>query len=211
MYLHWPEHDDAYRHDRQYMLGPSVLVAPVGAPGDPARKTVWFPPGVWVDFFTGERHRGPGVEELVVPLERMPVFVRAGAVLPMQGYRPHESDGPADPLVVSAWAGRDGSFRLYEDGGDGLEYRRGSYSFTRIAHDDRGRTSVITIGRARGRFPGRLARRRWEVRLVGVGRPRGVTVNGRRARSSYEPASRTVVVRTRRLATSRPVRVAISE
>ena len=66
----------------QYTLGRDVLVAPVTTPGNPARVEVWFPPGTWVDWFTGERHRGPAVKELSVPLERMPVFVRAGGIVP---------------------------------------------------------------------------------------------------------------------------------
>jgi len=135
----------------------------------------------------------------------MPVFVRTGAVVPTQDYRPHETERVPDPLVLTAWAGRDGGFRLYEDAGDGLAYRRKSFSFTRILHDDRGkRGSVVTIGRARGRYRGRPAKRRYELRLVGVKRPRRVTVAGRQLkRWSYVRATRTVVLRTGRLLTAR--------
>jgi len=209
MYLRWPKKTDAYRHDRQYMLGDQLLVAPVGAPGDPATKTVWFPPGEWIDYFTGERHRGPKVEELTVPLARLPVFARAGAVLPTQPYRPNEAAGAPKTLVLSAWAGADGAFRLYEDAGDGREYRKGKFAFTRLAHDDRGAAgSVVTIGRSRGEFAGRRRHRSWEVRLVGVDRPRVVLINARTpADWSYDDASRTVTIRTPRLSTGRTVRV----
>jgi hypothetical protein len=217
MYMSWPGFDDAYRHDRQYTLGSHVLVAPVAAAGDPAQKSVWFPPGTWVDFFTGERHRGPRIERLSVPLERMPLFVRTGAVLPTQEYRPHETERAPDPLVLTAWAGRDGGFRLYEDRGDGLEYRRRSFAFTRVLHDHRGRRgTVVTIGRARGRYRGRPTRRRYELRVVGARRPRRVTVAGRRLRRVragsakgwwYARGTRTVVVRTGRLRTSRRARI----
>jgi alpha-glucosidase (family GH31 glycosyl hydrolase) len=212
MYLRWPKHDDAYRHDRQYMLGDGLLVAPVGTPGDPATKTVWFPPGEWVDFFTGERHRGPAVKELSVPLGRMPVFARAGAVVPTQPYRFNEAAGPADRLILTAWAGADGAFRLYEDAGDGLQYRRGARAFTRVAHDDRGaRGTVVSIGRARGSFPGRRARRAWELRLVGVDRPRSVRVGGRTSRSwGYSSHSRTFTVRIPALSTARTARVVVA-
>src|SRR3712207_6728262 len=71
LYLQWPRRPAAYRHTTQYTLGRNVLVAPVADPGDPATTTVWFPPGTWVDWFSGERHRGPATEELSVPLERM--------------------------------------------------------------------------------------------------------------------------------------------
>jgi hypothetical protein len=209
MYMRWPKRDDAYRHDRQYMLGDELLVAPVGSPGDPATKTVWFPPGEWVDFFTGERHRGPAVEELTVPLGRIPVFARAGAVVPSQPYRPSEAGGPADPLIVTAWAGADGAFTLYEDAGDGRDYRRGAHAFTRIAHDDRGAAgTVVALGRSRGAFAGRLARRAWEVRVVGLDRPGAVRINGQTpADWSYDEATRTVTVRTPRLSTARAARI----
>ena len=209
MYLRWPRHDAAYRYDRQYMLGRDLLVAPIGAPGDPARKTVWFPPGTWVDFFSGERHRGPAVKDLSVPLGRMPVFARAGAVVPSQPYRFNEAAPAAGPLVVTAWAGADGAFRLYEDAGDGRDYRRGAFAFTRIAHDDRGAAGTrVTIGRARGRFTGRRGRRAWELRLVGVDRPEAVRIDGQAVAGwTYDAATRTVTIRTPRLSTGRAVRI----
>jgi alpha-glucosidase (family GH31 glycosyl hydrolase) len=188
MYLRWPAYDEAYRYDRQYMLGPSVLVAPVGSAGDPARKDVWFPPGTWVDWFTGERHRGPRVERLSVPLARMPLFVRTGAVVPTQPYRFNEAAPAGGPTELNVWAGRSGSFRLYEDAGDGLAYRRRAYAFTRVTYDDRRRT--VRIGKASGgRYRGRRTRRRWVVRL--------------------HTGSRVVTVRTRSLSTRRAHRVVV--
>ena len=59
LYLGWPGEDEAYEHPSQYSLGKNVLVAPVSEPGDPVQHTVWFPPGNWVDWFTGEPHMGP--------------------------------------------------------------------------------------------------------------------------------------------------------
>ena len=111
MYLGWPEYNDAYSHDRQYTLGPDLLVAPVAQPGDPATKEVWFPPGRWIDIFTGQAYRGPAVRTLQVPLERMPVFARAGAILPLQEYRPGGDTAPPERLVVEAFAGRRGRSR----------------------------------------------------------------------------------------------------
>ena len=106
--------------------------------------------------------------------------------------------------MLSVWAGRDGGFRLYEDDGDGLAYKRRAFAFTSIVHDHRGRRgTVVKIGRARGRYRGRPARRRYELRVVGVRRPRRVTVNGRRLRWRYARATRTVTARTGRLRTSR--------
>jgi alpha-glucosidase (family GH31 glycosyl hydrolase) len=206
MYLQWPEREGAYRRDRQYMLGRDLLVAPVAKPGDPGRKTVWFPPGTWVDFFTGERHIGPRVEQLSVPLDRMPVFARAGAIVPSQDYAPHQPKRPPERLTLTVWGGGGGKFRLYEDAGDGTAYRRGAFAFTRIKH----RGNAVTIGAARGHFAGQRAKRRWRLRLVGAPRPGGVTVNGRAVAFRYDAATRTAVVTTGRLSTARPVHVTLN-
>ena len=214
-YLLWPEHDDAYSADHQYMLGSQLLVAPVGSPGDPATKDVWFPPGRWVDFFTGQVHRGPRVRRLSVPLERMPVFARAGAVIPLQQYRPTDTT-PPDSLVVEAFPGRRGAFTLYEDEGDGPVSHRGRFARTRIAQRRDRRGTVVTIGAARGTYAGRPVERSYELRVRGTARPRRVTLSGRRLPRAapgaelgwwYVTSRRTVVVNTGRLSTDSSARV----
>jgi hypothetical protein len=161
------------------------------------------------------------VRDLTVPLERMPVFVRAGSVIPTQLYSPPESRGLPNPLIVTAYPGAKGSFSLYEDEGDGLGYRSGRSARTRFVHRERGRGPTLTIGAARGSFPGRLRERRYEVRFAGVATPRLVTVDGRRVRRVrrveleaargwwYESATRTVVVRTGNLSNRRSALVAL--
>ena len=200
-YLAYPGHDDAYVHDRQYMLGDDLLVSPVGTEGDPATKRVWFPPGEWFDIFTGQRHRGPAAKDLSVPLERMPVFVRAGGILPQQKAIKRVGNAPPRALTLRVQAGRDGRFALYDDAGDGLAYTRGAFARTRLAYEDPGK---LRIGPMHGKFAGRPARRRWEVRFVSVRRPRAVTVDGRRVSNwRYDRATRTAVVRTGAISTRR--------
>jgi hypothetical protein len=148
------------------------------------------------------------VKELSVSLARMPVFARAGAVVPTQPYRPNEAAPAGGPLVITAWAGGDGAFRLYEDAGDGLDYKR-RHAFTGIAHDDRGAAGTrVTIGKARGDYAGRPRSRAWDLRVVGVARPSAVTVAGKPVDTwAYDEATRTVTVRTPQLATSRSARI----
>ena len=211
-YLRWPGHDEAYAHDRQYMLGPQLLVAPVGTPGDPARKDVWFPPGEWIDLFAGERHRGPAVKSLSVPLERMPVFARAGAVIPLQ--QP-TSRGTPDPLLIDFYPGRSGAFILYEDAGDGLEYLRRRHTHTRLTQSRSRGTIRVKLGPARGDYSGRPRRRSFELRLLGVRGSRRVFMNGRRVPAVVPGAPRGwwrdsrggIVVRTGPLPTARAVSV----
>ena len=205
MYLGWPTRAEAYEHPTQYTLGRDVLVAPVAEPGDPATAEVWFPPGTWVDWFTGQRHRGPGVKKLSVPLERYPVFVRAGAVVPTQPPVPTTPAGPPPELVLTAYRGK-GSGRFYDDSGEGLAYRGARTSFTQRV---KGRATTLTIGAARGRFAGQPAARGYEVRLVGPPKPKRVTVAGRGKRFTYDRAKRTLVVRTGRLPIDRATRVVV--
>ncbi|MGI8460634.1 MAG: TIM-barrel domain-containing protein [Solirubrobacterales bacterium] len=190
-YLRWPRFDEAYEFDRQYLFGSQLLVAPVGVAGDPATKEVWFPPGRWTDVFTGERHRGPAVEELLVPLERMPVFARPGAIVPRQAYRPEGNVESPELLVVDAYPGRRGAFTVYEDEGDGLGHERGRFARTRISQRRSGDSVAIKIGRVRGDYPGRPSRRAYELRIYDGG---------------SEPAE---VVRTGRLPTDRAAKIAV--
>ena len=196
LYLQWPKRDAAYEHPSQYTLGEDVLVAPVAEEGDPAKSMVWFPPGTWVDWFTGERHRGPKSVEMTVPLSRMPVFVRAGGIVPMQPRMDTTPEGSPRKLVLVAQRG-DGRTTFYDDSGRGFGYEQGRSVTTTVRQRRQHGITKLTIGIARGIFPGKLTRRRWEVRLVDLDRPEKVEVAGEPTRSwRYEPASRTVVVKT---------------
>ena len=91
LYLQWPRVAAAYRHPSEYTFGRDIVVEPVTSAGDPARTTIWVPPGRWIDYFTGRAYSGPGVRSLSVPLSQMPVLVRAGAIIPPSNTRrsPH--------------------------------------------------------------------------------------------------------------------------
>jgi hypothetical protein len=205
MYLGWPRLGGAYRFDSQYMYGDALLVAPVATPGARARKRVWFPPGEWVDVFTGDRYRGPRAMTIGVPLQRMPIFARAGAIVPRQPDASHAEQQRGDPLLLGVYAGANGSFTLYEDAGDGLDHLQGRFARTRFAWRQSGRAASLVIGRSRGRFDEPRARR-YELRITGVPRPEEVTIGprGRAAGSwSYRAGTGQLSVVTPRLPTAR--------
>jgi alpha-glucosidase (family GH31 glycosyl hydrolase) len=172
LYLQWPGRAAAYQHPSEYTFGPGIVVEPVAAPGDPAPASLWVPPGIWVDYFTGQRFRGPGVRTLSVPLSQMPVLVRAGSIVPTQPDVPFTRPGSLRKLILTVYSGATGRFDLYDDQGAGFGYARGAFAWTPIVHTERHGVATITIGPARGRFPGAARTRSWEVRLVG---PRGRT------------------------------------
>jgi hypothetical protein len=141
---------------------------------------VWVPPGQWVERSSGRRLRGPAVKTIKVGLGRIPVLVRAGSVLPTHRAGTRAGLAPTKRMVLTAYPGRRGSGRLYDDAGEGFGYQRGA--FTRTAFTQRREAGVVTlrIGPARGGFAGALKARTWELRVVGVRRPSTVRVDGRR-------------------------------
>jgi alpha-glucosidase len=112
--------------DDQFLLGDALLAAPVGYPGQTWRR-VYLPGGPWYDFWTGERHSGE--VSVAAPLERMPLFVRAGAVLPLAPVMQHTGEWPPDALHLHIYPG-DAESWLYEDDGHSLAYQAGEYHLT---------------------------------------------------------------------------------
>jgi Glycosyl hydrolases family 31 TIM-barrel domain/Glycosyl hydrolase family 31 C-terminal domain/Domain of unknown function (DUF5110) len=215
MYLGWPGAGAAYRFDRQYMFGDSLLVAPVGSPGARARKRVWFPSGEWVDIFNGKRHRGPRAETLTVPLERMPVFARAGAIVPREPYAGSVDDSRPDRMLLDVYAGADGRFSLYEDAGRGNGYRDRRFSRTKLGWREGGGRATLRIGAAHGSYQGEPAKRSYVITITGIARPRQLVLNdggkpGRVHSWRYRAGTKRLIIRTGRLPSRRPASLRIA-
>ncbi|WP_080932481.1 TIM-barrel domain-containing protein [Xanthomonas albilineans] len=148
----------------QYLFGPAFLVAPVTRFGATSRQ-VYLPAGTsWIDFNSGKRYDGGQTIEAAAPLERMPLFVRAGAIVPTAHVQQYVDETPDAPLTLVVYTGTDGRFSLYEDDGKGYGYEQGEFSRIPLAWDQR--TGVLTIGARVGRWPGMQTRRSFNVRFV---------------------------------------------
>jgi alpha-glucosidase (family GH31 glycosyl hydrolase) len=176
MYLGWPKADAAYRFDGQYMLGDSLLVAPIAKPGKRVAKRVWFPPGEWVDMFTGAVRRGGGARLVTAPLDRIPVFARAGSIVPRQPYTSQVGRGQAEKLTLDVYGGADGKFTLYEDKGEGFGYVQKQFARTQLRWTEGPNQAQLSIGRARGKFKGLPATRGYELRIGNVRRPKRIVL-----------------------------------
>jgi alpha-D-xyloside xylohydrolase len=151
----------------EFMLGPSLLAAPVTKAGVNARS-VYLPAGTeWYDFWTGDRTSGGQTIRRATPLAIMPLYVRAGSILPLGPELEYSSQKPADPIELRIYSGSDGSFRLYEDDGATYNYEKGAYAWIPMRWDDTSRT--LTIGARQGQFPGMLAGRMFQAVLVRPG------------------------------------------
>jgi alpha-D-xyloside xylohydrolase len=124
----------------EYMFGRALLVAPV-VEKDARKRGVYLPAGTqWYDFFSGQRYAGGQTIEADAPMSHIPVFARAGSIMPVGPVKPY-ADAPSDePVELRVYPGANGSFALYDDAGNGFGYERGEYSLINIEWHDRART-----------------------------------------------------------------------
>lgn len=183
-YIEYPEQEGAYQFGHQYLLGKDLLIAPVSEPGfgKPVLKKIYLPAGEkWFDWFTGKMYEGGQVIAYECPLERMPIFVRAGAVLPLAPPMDYSDQRATDPLTVEVFAGKAGSFRLYEDDGTSLDYQKKAYSWTPLTYEPSAQPGqhTISIGPAEGHYQGQPESRSYKIRVHGLLKPATVRLGNR--------------------------------
>ena len=144
-----------------------------------AKKTAtkYLPKGTdWYDFYTNQRYRGGQDVTLETSIDRAPMFVRAGSILPLAPVMQWASERPWDSLEIVVYPGADATFTLYEDEGDNYNYEHGAYATITMQWDDARKT--LTIGQRQGQFPGMLTQRQFRVRLVGSNKTHDVNYQG---------------------------------
>jgi alpha-D-xyloside xylohydrolase len=156
----------------EYMFGPAFLVAPVTTYQARSRG-VYLPPttGDWYDFWTGAITAGGQTIDAPAPYDSMPLFIRAGSIIPFGPELQYTGEKPADPITLYVYAGADGTFTLYEDDGLTCGYEKGAFARIPIHWDDAAKT--LTIGKREGKFPGMLAKRTFNAVRVAKDKPAG--------------------------------------
>lgn len=162
LFADWPEDRRTWRQEEEFLFGDALLVAPVFREDDTC--SVYLPEGRWIDFWEGMPVEGNVSFDLTVPRDRIPVYVKAGTVLPVGPDVQYASERPWDDIQVRIYAGADGDFTLYEDEGDGYACEKGIYSRIPMHWDDAART--LSIGDREGSYPGMPLTRRFRVVLV---------------------------------------------
>jgi alpha-glucosidase/alpha-D-xyloside xylohydrolase len=177
LWLHYPGDPRAVNRGDEYLWGRDLLVAPVTAKGA-AERRLYLPEGDWYDFWTQERQTGRRELARKVDLATLPLFVRAGAILPLDPPRQYVAQPTDGPTTIRVYSGRDGEFRWYEDDGTTLEYLKGKFAWTRLKWADRERR--LTIESEGGRGALRAGPRTFVVELVPGGKRQTVRYTGRR-------------------------------
>jgi alpha-D-xyloside xylohydrolase len=152
--------------DDEFLFGPALLVSPV-IREYATERPVYLPAGtVWYDFWTGVRAAGGREVNASAPIERIPLDVRAGTILPL-GPEIEYAGQSSDPIELRIYPGADGDFTIYEDEGDSYRYEQRAHAVIPIHWDDRSRT--ITIGTRLGSYPGMATGHTFNVVIVGRG------------------------------------------
>ena len=147
----------------QFLFGPAVLVNPVTEPGATSRH-LYLPDAKWYDFWSGSTQQGGKFVEAPAPIDRIPLFVRAGSLLPLGPDIEYAAEGTVDPMEIRVYRGANGEFTLYEDENDSYNYEKGAHATIPFSWDDRGQT--LTIGDRTGTFPGMLESRTFRIVFV---------------------------------------------
>ena len=169
--LEFPSDPRAGATADQFLFGPALLINPVTIEGA-TQRSLYLPGGHdWIDFWTGQHVTGAQTITADAPLDRIPIYAKAGSIIPF-GPAVQSASAKADPIDLRIYAGANGDFSLYEDEGDNYDYEHGAYSVIPVHWDDR--ENILTVGDRRGTFPGMLEQRTF--RIVRVTDMRGVGI-----------------------------------
>ncbi len=165
--MDWRSDEKTWNIGDQFMFGPAMLVNPV-LKANATRRSVYLPASpAWYDFWTGESQPGGQEIDAAAPLDRMPLYVRAGSILPMGPEIEYAAQDPGGPIELRIYRGADGQFNLYEDAGDSYDYEKGQHAVIPIRWNDN--AAALTIGARAGSYPGMVEKRAFRIVLVGIG------------------------------------------
>ena len=159
--MDFPDDSAARESKDEFLFGPSFLVCPVTTKSAISRP-VLLPAGTrWTDFWTGQTYPGGQTITAPAPIDTLPLYVRAGSLIPMGPFLQYTSEKPADPIELRVYPGANGAFTFYEDEGINYNYERGLFATIPLTWNDAART--LTFGPRRGAFPGMLSRRVFRI------------------------------------------------
>ena len=210
LYYEWPEANNAYLFEDEYMFGDDILVAPVVTKpekdGTTARRT-WLPEGRWFDVCRNKVVEGNRTFTDRYAMEEIPYFFRAGSVIVNNPPMMNLNTRP-DRLILKVVPGGNGQTKLYEDEGDTEGYKQGAYTTTTISHEG----NTLTILPREGKFAGMPESRSYTVEFLAVNRPKAVVIDGRQLTDgswNYDQQRRLLTVNVARTACDKKTVVTI--
>jgi alpha-D-xyloside xylohydrolase len=159
------------------MFGPALMVCPVYRYKAREREVHFPEAGGWYDVYSGRFLEGGETRLVAAPYEQVPVYAKAGSIIPIGPEIEYVGQKPDAPLTVFVYAGADGSFTLYEDEGVNYNYEQGAFSTIDFVYDEE--AGSLTIGERRGSFEGMPGERRFNIVLVTPEQPTSLAYNAK--------------------------------
>lgn len=187
--LNYQSDENVYNITDQYLLGDNLMVCPVTTKGAQTR-VVYLPKGNWFNYWTGKQMQGERYYNVVTPLDSLPLFVKAGSIIPSQPVMSYVGEKAVDAITLDVYPGAPATFELYEDDGKSLAYQQGEFATTTITANG----NVITINKPNGKFI--PSTHNWIIKLHLNKKPAAITENGKPANWSYDELKQVVLIKT---------------
>ena len=175
MVMDFNDDADAVKQPYEYMFGKAFLVAPVTEPGIKEWDVYLPKTTTWFDFWTGEKYDGGKTVKAAAPLDKIPLFIKAGSIIPMGKFIQYTGQKPADTLEIRIYKGANAKFDLYEDENDNYNYEKGLCSVIGFNWNDAKQT--LTVNKRQGDFPGMQKKKILQIVMVSPGKGAGTELS----------------------------------
>jgi alpha-glucosidase (family GH31 glycosyl hydrolase) len=184
LWLHYPDDRQARGQSQEYLWGRDLLIAPVYEKGATSRD-VYLPAGTWYDWWDNSRHAGGATVKRAVDLATMPIYVRAGAVIPFDAVRQYLAQPAPGPTTLKVYNGASGEFTMYEDDGTSQGYLRNKGTWTKLSWDDGAKKLTISAAPPAGAANESAAPREFKVEMLPAGTVKTVIYNGHKVEVAF--------------------------
>ena len=190
MYYTHPENDEAYTVPNQYWFGSELIVSPITEKNDDksllGKTTVWLPKGLWIDAFNGFIYKGDCKIEVHRKLDEIPIFAKAGAIIPLESYENNNIMGNKENMLLNVFTGGNNTFTLYEDNGDGSGYKHGECVTTDFTLEWMGDKARFVMHPSKGDLSCIPQKRNWKISFNGIKNIIDITVKANDAELNFE-------------------------
>lgn len=196
MYYDYPELDEAYTFEGEYMFGNDILVAPVCKSDNGSGtvdQTVWLPEGKWYEVMTGTLLEGNQTVTRKFTREQIPYYYREGAIIPLFPPVKHLNQRP-DTVIFQFTPGAGGEFSLYEDENNNNKYEEAKFTFTKVTQSTVNNIGTYIIHPRTGAFDGMPATRSFRFEILDKNNPASVKLNGVNVPYVYDAVKRAIIV-----------------
>ena len=200
MYYEYPDLNQCYHQEHQYYFGNDLIISPISRPMNGFEKisqAVWLPEGNWYDFRDGKMISGGKEVTGYYTLDEVPIYVRAGSIIPTQTPKLRITGSVLDTLILTVYSSDAGaSFKLYEDEGNNENYRKDICSFTQFNYQKADGAVNFKIQPDGKTFPSQVTERCYEIRIIASDKPAQVKMNGKAIDWNYDEKTGMTLIKT---------------